>query len=144
MTIAMKTYIKSYFEMLSFSTYEERLKYLQLNSNVGEDTFGFDRYLNQQLYKSKEWRDFRQKIILRDNGCDLGIQGHEIPCKVLIHHINPLTKDDILKRDPSIFDPNNVISVTLETHNAIHYGMYIPRSSIVLERSPNDTCPWRK
>lgn len=140
----MKNYIRTYSEMLNFITYEDRLKYLKLNSVVGQDTFGFDRYLNQKLYKSKEWKQFRQKIILRDNGCDLGIEGREIPCYVLIHHINPITVSDVLSNDPSIFDPNNVVSVTLETHNAIHFGTTVPATRTTVERYPNDTCPWRK
>lgn len=139
----MKRYSKTYTEMSKFPSFEERYEYLKLNGSVCADTFGFDRYLNQALYRSKEWRDFRQKVILRDNGCDLGVEGYEIPRNVIIHHINPITKEDVLNRDQSIFDLNNVVSTTLETHNAIHYGSDIPQSKQLIERRPNDTCPWR-
>lgn len=139
----MKRYLKTYTEMSKFSSFEERYEYLKLNGSVCTDTFGFDRYLNQALYRSKEWKDFRQKVILRDNGCDLGVEGYEIPRNVIIHHINPITKEDVLNRDQSIFDLNNVVSTTLETHNAIHYGSDIPQSKQLIERRPNDTCPWR-
>ena len=130
---------------MEFPTFEERFKYLQCRGNLYNVTFGKERYLNQVLYTSPEWRRFRHGIITRDNGCDLADPDRPInSLKMLIHHINPLTIDDILNRDPCIFDPENVICVSFDTHQAIHYGdeRYINRTKIV-ERKPNDTCPWR-
>ena len=125
--------MKSYSEMCRGGTFEERLKYLQLHGEVGKDTFGFDRYLNQDFYRSAEWRQFRNRIIVRDGGCDLGCKDHPIldvtassgrktPARITIHHINPLTKEDILEHREALFDPENVISVSDATHRAIHYG----------------------
>lgn len=134
---------KSYLEMVEFPTFEERLNYLMLDGKVGEDTFGFDRYLNQALYKSREWRSLREKIIIRDNGCDLGVEGYEINDRILIHHINPITQEDILDRAPIIFDPNNLISVTKRTHDAIHYSSALIVTNKPKIRTANDTCPWK-
>jgi hypothetical protein len=135
---------KSYEELVKLKTFKERYRYLKLSGRVGEETFGCDRYLNQVFYRSKEWKDFRNKIIIRDNGCDLGIEGMEIHYKLLIHHINPITKRDILERSPMLMDENNVICVSHNTHEAIHYG----DESLLIEeyvpRRPNDTCPWRQ
>ena len=143
----MTTTNRSYSEMAKLPTFKERYQYLQLKGNVGSETFGHDRYLNQTLYRSKEWRDTRRKVILRDNGCDLGVEGREIPkgCKLLIHHLNPITSKMILDRDPAIFDPDNLITVTHRTHEAIHFGdeNLLPDEEPV-ERKPFDTCPWRK
>lgn len=126
-------------------TYEERYEYLRTGGAVGKETFGYDRYLNQALYSSGDWKRFRRQIIIRDSACDLGSSDHKIPdkAKVIIHHINPITKQDILNRDPSIFDPNNVICVSEKTHNAIHFGdsSLLPKGPV--ERTPNDQCPWR-
>ena len=134
---------KCYSEMLKFQTFKDRFKYLKLDGKVGIETFGYDRYLNQILYSSKEWKRFRDQIIIRDNGCDLGIEDRIIRTKVLIHHINPITKKDILDRSPMIFDPENVICVSHRTHEAIHYS----DADLLLEdytpRRKNDTIPWR-
>jgi hypothetical protein len=129
--------------MIQFDNFQDRFEYLRIRGYVGEATFGHDRYLNQALYRSREWRDFRRRIILRDNGCDLGIPGHEIFDRILIHHINPLSLDDILNRSPLIFDMNNVICVSHDTHNAIHYGNEQCLSTVPMERKPGDTCPWK-
>lgn len=140
----MSTIIKTYSEMILLPTFIERFRYLQLNGSVGMDTFGHDRYLNQILYHSEEWRRFRRDVIIRDNGCDLGCEDYEIHGRVLIHHINPITVEDVLRRDPCIFDFENVISTSHNTHNAIHYG---DESLLVTEpivRTPYDTCPWRR
>lgn len=135
--------IKSYLEMSKLLTFEERLDYLMLDGKVGEDTFGFDRYLNQALYKSKEWKGLREKIIIRDNGCDLGVEGYEINDRVLIHHINPISQEDILQRASCVFDPNNLISVTKRTHDAIHYSSALIVTNKPKSRTHNDTCPWK-
>lgn len=141
----MEAYRRSYNEMIQLPTFEERLEYLKLNGVVGRDTFGHGRYLNQRFYKSHEWKQFRRKIILRDQGYDLGVEDDDylIFGKVLIHHINPLKFEDL--RDgviDGLMDPNNVICVSDDTHRAIHYGME-PRQVIFEERYKNDTCPWR-
>lgn len=135
--------IKSYSKMLTFSTLEERFRYLELKGSVGKDTFGYDRYLNQILYHSGEWKSFRNDIIIRDNGCDLACEGHEIHKRILVHHINPITVEDVLNRSPKVFDPENVVCVSHMTHNAIHYGDENLLISAPIERSQNDTCPWR-
>lgn len=142
--MTMKDHTRSYEEMLTLQTFEQRFNYLNLHGKVGRDTFGFDRYLNQLLYHSKEWRDFRRQIILRDNGCDLGIEGHEIQSKAIIHHINPITVDDVINHSEKVFDPSNVITTSHRTHNAIHYGDSNQIEKDFVERKPNDTCPWRK
>ena len=134
---------KSYLEMIQLPTFEERYEYLKLGGLVGEETFGYDRYLNQVLYRSPEWKRFRRDIILRDNGCDLACDGYDIIGKILIHHINPITIDDITNRNVCLFDPNNVISTSLNTHNAIHYGDAEILMTGPIERTKNDTCPWK-
>ena len=134
---------KSYSEMMKLKTHEERYEYLKLSGKVASETFGYDRYLNQTLYNSPEWKAVRNKVILRDNGCDLGLEGFDIHGKILIHHINPITKEDILNRDPAIFDPDNLVCTTKRTHDAIHYGgedSYKPP----VTRTANDTCPWKR
>ena len=135
--------IKTYSELITLQTFEDRFNYLQLRGEVGKSTFGHNRYLNQILYNSPEWRRFRNEIIIRDNGCDLACDGYEIYGRVLIHHINPITVEDIVNRNPMVFDPENVITTVHSTHNAIHYGdeSLLPKSPI--ERKQNDTCPWR-
>lgn len=135
--------IKSYSKMLTFPTLEERFRYLELKGSVGKDTFGYDRYLNQILYHSGEWKSFRNDIIIRDNGCDLACEGHEIHKRILVHHINPITVEDVLNRSPKVFDPENVVCVSHITHNAIHYGDENLLITAPVERSQNDTCPWR-
>ena len=142
--ITMKNSIRTYSELITIPTFEERFEYLKLNGSVGLETFGHDRYLNQILYNSPEWRRFRPEIIVRDNGCDLACEGYEIFGKILIHHINPITAQDILNRNPKVFDPENVITTVHNTHNAIHYGDENLLITAPIERSRNDTCPWRK
>lgn len=142
--IRMSMKNKSYSELIRLPTYLERFRYLQINGAVGAETFGYDRYLNQILYRTGEWKRFRRDIILRDNGCDLACEDYEIFGRILVHHINPITVDDVLKRDPKIFDPNNVITTTLDTHNAIHYGDERLLVMDPIVRTKNDTCPWRK
>ena len=139
----MMTNTKRYSELTTIPTYEERFKYLQLKGAVGNDTFGYDRYLNQILYNSPEWKRLRNQIIIRDNGRDLGCEGYEIYGRILIHHMNPITVDDIVSRDPIVFDPENLICVSHNTHNAIHYGDENLLIMAPVERTKNDTCPWR-
>lgn len=135
---------KTYSELITLHTFEERYRYLKLEGNVGTDTFGFDRYLNQQFYKSQEWRNIRSLIIVRDNGCDLGIPGREIHGPIYIHHMNPISPDSIKQSSDDLLNPDNLICVSLETHNAIHYGDdSILRRNSIIERTPNDTCPWK-
>lgn len=137
--------IKTYSELLNLSTFKDRYNYLKLNGQVGKDTFGFDRYLNQKFYKSPEWLSVRRKVIIRDNGCDLGISGREInKQKILIHHINPITKDDIINRSSKLFDMDNLICTTKKTHDAIHYGDENSLTKDLVIRTKNDTCPWRR
>ena len=129
---------------MKLSTFEERFEYLKIGGKVGEETFGFDRYINQMLYKTPEWESVRNVVILRDGGCDLGVEGYDIVGKVLVHHMNPITVDDIVNRLDYVLDPEYLISSSMMTHNAIHYGNenLLPQSPI--ERTKNDTCPWRK
>lgn len=135
--------IKTYSELILLPTFKERYEYLRLDGAVGEQTFGFDRYLNQMLYKSQKWRKVRDHIIIRDNGCDLGIEGFEIRGKIIIHHMNPITLDDIRRENELIFEPEFLICTTHNTHNAIHYGDSNLLITAPIERSKNDTCPWR-
>lgn len=139
-----RTYSRCYSELILLKTFEERFEYLRLDGAVGIETFGYDRYLNQLLYRSREWKKIRNEIIVRDNGCDLGIDGHEIFVSPLIHHINPITIDDVKNRNPIIFDSENLITTVLSTHNAIHYGYELPTSNKIQNRIPNDTCPWKQ
>lgn len=139
----MKMSTKTYSELITIPTFKERFEYLQLRGSVGKDTFGYDRYLNQVLYNSTEWKELRNRIIIRDNGCDLACEGYDINSRILIHHLNPITIDDIISRSRKIFDPDNLVCVSHSTHNAIHYG---DASLLVTEpvaRTKNDTCPWR-
>mgnify|MGYP007022354654 CR=1 FL=1 len=138
------TIIKTYTELITIPSFLDRYRYLRIGGSVGHETFGFDRYLNQILYQSAEWKRFRRDIILRDNGCDLGCEGFDIYGKILIHHIDPITIEDVLRRDPKIFDPENVISTSLNTHNAIHYGDESLLMTEPIERTLYDTCPWRR
>ena len=135
--------IKTYSELITLPTFEERFNYLKLGGTVGESTFGFDRYLNQNLYKSQEWKSVRNKVIIRDNGCDLACEGYEIYGKVLIHHINPITAEDMINRNPIIFDLENLITTVHNTHNAIHYGDENLLIKGPIERIKNDTIPWK-
>lgn len=137
--------IRRYSELSQLNTFEERFNYLRLDGSVGMDTFGFDRYMNQQFYRSKEWKDIRDKVIIRDNGCDLGIPGNEIKGKVYIHHMNPLTPNDIEFSTENLLNPEYLVCVSHSTHNAIHYGndTFLDKNKIV-ERMSGDTCPWKK
>lgn len=137
--------IKTYSELMSFKTFEERYKYLRLGGRVGEDTFGFDRYLNQVFYKSDIWRSVRNEVIIRDCGCDLGCIDHEIPdgVKILVHHMNPITKEDISFNTDFLTNPEYLITTIKRTHDAIHYGDDSLIFSMPIDRSPNDTCPWK-
>ena len=135
--------IKTYSELITIPTFEERFEYLKLDGQVGVETFGFNRYLNQAFYKSDEWLSIRDDIITRDNGCDLGMEGYEIYGRILIHHINPITKDDIIQRSRILLDPENLITTVKRTHDAIHYGDSNLLMRAPIERRKNDTCPWR-
>ncbi len=134
--------MRNYNELIQLSSFSERLQYLRLDGIVGKDTFGFDRYLNQQFYKSRQWKSIRNAVIIRDNGCDIGIDGCEIFGKILIHHMNPITAEDIYHQSDILINPLYLITVSHDTHNAIHYGSVV--SNEVVERSPNDTCPWKR
>lgn len=136
-------YNKTYSEAMKRTTFEDRYNYLKIGSVVGDPTFGGERYLNQVLYKSPEWKRFRREIIIRDAGCDLAFEGRDIIDRVYIHHINPITPDEVRNRDPKIFDPENVICVSYDTHQAIHFGDESLLHLDVKPRRPNDTCPWR-
>lgn len=144
MVIQMSTKIKTYSELMELPTFIERFRYLKIGGAIGRMTFGHDRYLNQILYSSDEWKRFRRDIIVRDKGCDLACEDREIMERAIVHHINPITVEDVIRRDPMIFDPENVITTFLRTHNAIHYA----DESILLldhvERYKHDTCPWRQ
>lgn len=135
--------IKRYSELILLPTFEERYKYLQLNGVIGDETFGFDRYINQMFYRSQEWKQVRDYVIVRDNGCDLGIEGHEIRGKILIHHMNPIGIKDIQQVNKFLLDPEYLITTMLSTHNAIHYGDESLLVTDPIERSKNDTCPWK-
>lgn len=135
--------IRTYSELITIPTFEERFEYLQLKGSVGKDTFGYDRYLNQILYNSPEWKRLRNQIIIRDGGCDLACDGYEIYGKVLIHHLNPITVEDVLARSRKVFDPDNLVCVSHNTHNAIHYGNVDLLITGPIIRTQNDTCPWR-
>lgn len=136
--------LRTYTELSTLNTFDERFDYLKLNSKIGIATFGYDRYLNQILYTSPDWKKLRDKILIRDNGNDLGLEGYPIYGKAVIHHINPITLDDVLEHSPDVFDPEFLICVSHKTHNAIHYGNDdYKRTMNVVERRPNDTIPWR-
>lgn len=136
--------IKTYSELISLPTFEERYRYLRIGGKVGEETFGFDRYINQIFYKDHEWLSIRDVVIVRDNGCDLGIEGREIHGgRILVHHINPITKEDILNRNKFVLDPEYLISTIKSTHDAIHYGDENLLIKEPVERRKNDTCPWK-
>lgn len=138
--------IRTYTELSQLETFEERYRYLRLRGKVGEDTFGFDRWLNQMFYHDSEWLAARDKVIIRDNGCDLGIPDREIKgkVKIIVHHMNPITKEDILNRSPLLFDPEYLICCLDSTHKAIHYGDENLLIQMPKARQPFDTCPWRR
>lgn len=136
--------MRTYSELLTFPTFGERYRYLRLSGGVGKETFGFDRYLNQRFYSSAEWKHVRDAVIIRDNGCDLGIVDRVIGCKILIHHMNPVSREDILSRSAELLNPEFLICCSHNTHNAIHYG---DESLLIVtppERKPYDTCLWRR
>lgn len=141
----MKMSIKTYSELIKLTTFEERYRYLKLDGKVGDNTFGFDRYLNQRFYqRDPEWLSIRDKVIIRDKGCDLGIDGRDIYRNIIIHHINPITKEDIVRRTRKLFDLENLICTSDTTHKAIHYGNGDLLIKDPIERCTNDTIPWRK
>lgn len=136
---------KSYRELCHISSFEERFEYLKLVGRVGEDTFGRARSLNQVFYQSPKWKKVRDDILLRDNGCDLGMPGYETGKRAIVHHINPITEEDILEDRDCLYDPDNLITVAFDTHNAIHYGdPALMQIAVQQERRPNDTCPWKR
>lgn len=134
---------RCYSELILYNSFEDRFEYLKLSGSVGRETFGFDRYLNQALYNSMEWQRVRNQVIARDLGCDLGVEGFDIYSKAIIHHMNPITVEDIEKRNPDIFNPEFLITTTHRTHNAIHYGDESVLVTKPITRTPNDTCPWK-
>ena len=136
--------IRTYSELMQLPTFEERFRYLKLNGAVGQDTFGFERYLNQTFYQSKEWKRVRDYVIIRDNGCDLGMDDHEIYDRIYIHHMNPIMTKDILNESEFLLNPEYLICTTQRTHNAIHYGDESLLYQGPIERTPNDTCPWKR
>lgn len=135
--------IRTYSELITLPTFEERFKYLQLNGQVGESTFGFDRYMNQVFYRSQKWKSIRDFVIIRDCGCDLGVEGYDIHGKIIIHHMNPLSMRDIETESDFLLNPDFLICTTHNTHNAIHYGDENLLVTAPIERTKNDTCPWR-
>lgn len=139
------TTIRTYSELITLPTFEERYEYLKLNGIVSEETFGFDRYINQEFYqRSKEWKRIRDSVIIRDEGCDLGIEGREIRGKIIVHHMNPITKEDILTNSDFLLNPEYLICTLKSTHDAIHYGDENLLIKEPIIRTANDTCPWRK
>lgn len=137
--------IRTYSELITLPTHAERFNYLKLGGRVGADTFGFDRHINQNLYqRSPRWKKSRDLVIIRDNGCDLGVDGYEIHGKIIVHHMNPITLDDILKDREWIYDPEFLICTIHSTHNAIHYGDENLLVKAPIERTLNDTCPWKR
>ena len=135
--------MRTYSELVRLLTFEERFRYLRLDGVVGRETFGFDRYLNQRFYSSAEWKRIRRDVIIRDNGCDLGVPERTIGGRILIHHMKHVTRKDIIRASELLMDPEFLICVSHETHNAIHYGDESLLMAVPPERKPNDTCPWK-
>lgn len=135
--------IKTYSELILYDSFIDRFNYLKIKGVVGRDTFGYDRYLNQMLYKLPDWKRARDYVIIRDNGCDLGIEGREIQRNIIVHHMNPITVEDIKNHNPDIFNPEFLITTILRTHNGIHYGSDESIFADPVERRKNDTIPWR-
>lgn len=133
----------TYTELMKLDTFEDRFAYLKLNGKVGSDTFGFERFLNQSFYHSDAWKKFRNEIILRDKACDLGVDGYEMNDHIIIHHMNPITLDDLVHFNPDVMNPEYVICVSDETHKAIHYGSEKILRRVPVERRAGDTCPWK-
>ena len=144
MGMGMKKMIRTYSELIKLKTFKDRFEYLKLDGIVGEETFGFDRYMNQIFYKSREWTSVRRSVIIRDNGCDLGVEGYEIHGKILIHHMNPINLSDIVHKTDELLNPDYLITTVLSTHNAIHYGDASLLPVLPIERRANDTCPWKR
>lgn len=142
--MGMKKMIRTYSELIKLKTFKDRFEYLKLDRIVGEETFGFDRYMNQIFYKSREWTSVRRSVIIRDNGCDLGVEGYEIHGKILIHHMNPINLSDIVHKTDELLNPDYLITTVLSTHNAIHYGDASLLPVLPIERRANDTCPWKR
>lgn len=138
------TTFKTYSELITLPTFEERFRYLKLGGSVGKDTFGFDRYLNQVFYRSQRWKSVRDYVFIRDNGCDLGVEGFDIHGKFIVHHMNPITLGDIERESDFLLDPEFLITTMHNTHNAIHYGDESLLITAPVERVANDTCPWRR
>lgn len=134
---------KTYSELIRLEKYMDRYQYLMLSGRVGQETFGYERFLNQSLYKSYEWRSVRDEVIVRDHGCDLGMEGYEIYGSIIVHHMNPITMDDIQNRNEDIFNPEYLVSTSFSTHNAIHYGDEKLLITEPIIRTKNDTCPWK-
>lgn len=141
--MVMTMTIRTYSELITIPTFEERYKYLKIGGKVGEETFGFERYLNQEFYKSHEWQSIRRQVIVRDLGCDLGIEGREIHGKIIVHHMNPITIDDIIEVSDFLLNPEYLICTLKSTHDAIHYGDESLLIKAPVERTKNDTCPWK-
>lgn len=142
--MGMKKMIRTYSELIKLKTFKDRFEYLKLDGIVGEETFGFDRYMNQIFYKSREWTSVRRAVIIRDNGCDLGVEGYEIHGKILIHHMNPINLSDIVHKTDELLNPDYLITTVLSTHNAIHYSDASLLPALPIERRANDTCPWKR
>lgn len=136
--------IRTYSELIKFDTFMDRYQYLRLDGKVGEETFGFDRWLNQLFYKDPEWLSIRNEVIVRDNGCDLGIADREVHSRILVHHMNPISREDILARSEFLLNPEYLICTSKTTHDAIHYGDENLLMGEPIERTRNDTCPWRR
>ena len=134
--------VRSYSELVRIDSFEDRYEYLALRGEVGHSTFGYDRYINQQFYRSRQWRSLRSHVIARDHGCDLGIRGYEIHDRIYIHHMNPMVLDDLMQGEDSILDPEFLITTTHRTHNAIHFGDRDLLPKVYVPRSPNDTKLW--
>lgn len=141
--MVMTMTIRTYSELITIPTFEERYKYLKIGGKVGEETFGFERYLNQEFYKSHEWQSIRRQVIVRDLGCDLGIEDREIHGKIIVHHMNPITIDDIVSASDFLLNPEYLICTLKSTHDAIHYGDESLLIKAPVERTKNDTCPWK-
>lgn len=135
--------IRTYSELLTYKTFDDRYNYLKLSGKVGIETFGFDRYLNQVLYRSKKWRELRPWIITRDNACDMGIDGYDIFDKIVIHHMNPISIEDLEEDNGDVFNPEFLVCVSLNTHNLIHFGSDRKLPKPIIQRKPNDMCPWK-
>lgn len=136
--------IRTYSELIKLESFEDRYRYLKLNGFVGKDTFGFDRYLNQKFYRSQEWKNIRDYVIVRDGGCDLAADGYEIHGRIYIHHMNPIVAKDIIHNNEILLDPEYLITTTHNTHNAIHYGDESLLMMTPIDRFENDTCPWKQ